>query len=150
MKIKIVVGVLFFYLSSWALNFSIAPTGFELDLDKVNVEEVYLMNNTATPLRIETYLEEARGYEGRNLNEEIVVFPRKVSIRPGGRQIIRFKVKNSEKKSGRYKSLIVFREIPSQIKKEKKLGRGSDFGTNLDFVTEIAIGVVGEKRGEIE
>lgn len=148
MKLKILFGLIMIGVYSWALNFSVAPTEFKVDLNKNSIEEVYLMNNTATPLRIETYVETARGYDGKDLNEEIVIFPKKISIRPGGNQTIRFRVKATERELGQYKSLIVFREIPQQIKKEKVDGKRNNFETNLNFVTEIAIGVTGEKRGE--
>lgn len=131
--------------STFALNFSIAPTKFDLDLSKNETKEAYIINNTSAPLRVEIYLDKAEGYEDKNLNSNIVVFPKLVSVKPGGKQSIRFKVKSSEElEKGEYKSLLVFREKPKEIK--QKTQESEEFSTDFNFITEIAIGVRGEKK----
>ena len=42
---------------SYSLNFSVMPTGFVVDLDKVSTQEVYITNNTSAPLRLEAYFQ---------------------------------------------------------------------------------------------
>ena len=136
---------------SFSLNFSIAPTEFEVDLNKNSIHEVYVMNNTAEPLRIEAYTEIIPEYLENNLIDDIVIFPKIISIRPGGnrpggKQTIRFKVKeNKNKQIGVYKNLMVFREVPNRIKKISTNSE-SQFSTKLSFITEIAIGIKGEKK----
>ena len=131
---------------SFSLNFSIAPTEFEVDLNKNSIHEVYVMNNTAEPLRIEAYTEIIPEYLENNLIDDIVIFPKIIYIRPGGKQTIRFKVKeNKNKQIGVYKNLMVFREVPNRIKKISTNSE-SQFSTKLSFITEIAIGIKGEKK----
>lgn len=134
------------FISVYALNFSIAPTKFQVDLDKIETQEAYIINNTSTPLRIEVYLDVAQGYEGRDLNSNIVFFPKLVSVKPGGRQSVRFRLKDIEElKKGEYKSLLVFREKPQQIKKIDK-SEEKEVTTEFNFITEVAIGIKGEKK----
>ena len=85
-------------------------------------------------------------YLENNLIDDIVIFPKIISIRPGGKQTIRFKVKeNKNKQIGVYKNLMVFREVPNRIKKISTNSE-SQFSTKLSFITEIAIGIKGEKK----
>lgn len=138
------------YFSSYALNFTIAPTSFEVDLDKVETHEVFVINNTVTPLRLEVYVDTAKDYEKKSLNSNIVIFPKKISIKPGAKQIVRFRVKvPKELEKGKYKSLLVFREIPSELKQKVEIKSTNEgVATNLSFITEIAIGVTGIKGGK--
>lgn len=130
----------------FALSFSIAPTEFHISLDKNQLYEAYIMNNTFTPLRIEVYKEDIKGYETRGLAEDIIIFPKIISIRPGGKQLIRFKIKpNPNREKGEYRALLVFRESPNNVKTVSK-NIDSNFETKLNFITEIAIGVKGEKK----
>lgn len=101
---KIGVFIIFFIVSvvTYCVNFSVSPTKFEVDLSKNNIFEVHLLNNTSKPLRLEVYTEIPVGYEDSNLNDNIVIFPKKVSIKPGGKKEVRFKVEaieNKEKKN---------------------------------------------------
>ena len=143
---KAIVVIIFFITNivTLCLNFSVSPTKFEVDLSKDGTYEAYLLNNTPNPLRIEVYTEVPKGYEENNLNKNIVIYPKKISIKPGGKKEIRFKVKsikNINKKT--YKTLLVFRESLPNIK-EKVETRNSRVNMDLSFITEIAIGVYGK------
>lgn len=130
----------------FALSFSIAPTEFYVSLDKNQLYEAYIMNNTFTPLRIEVYKEDIKGYESKSLAEDIMIFPKIISVRPGGKQLVRFKIKsNPEREKGEYRALLVFRESPNKVKTISK-NNNENFETKLNFITEIAIGVKGEKK----
>lgn len=143
---KILCGFLLITIECFSLNFSIAPTEFEVDLTKNATYEAHILNNTAESLRIEIYLENALGYEEKTLIDDIIIFPKVVSIRPGGKQTIRFRIKeNKLKQKGSYKSLLVFREKPSKIKKHTDR-MNQNFSTKLSFITEIAIAIKGEKK----
>ena len=143
---KAIVVIIFFITNivTLCLNFSVSPTKFEVDLSKDGTYEAYLLNNTPNPLRIEVYTEVPKRYEENNLNKNIVIYPKKISIKPGGKKEIRFKVKsikNIDKKT--FKTLLVFRESLPNIK-EKIETRNSGVNMNLNFITEIAIGVYGK------
>lgn len=147
MRKSIVVSIILFLAHlSYALNFSIAPTQFQVDLDKVETQEAYIINNTAQPLRIKVYVDIAEGYEKNNLNSNIVVFPKIVSIKPGGKQVIRFRVKPKDgMTAGKYKSLLVFRESPNELKEVDRSGE-KGVTTEFKFLTEVAVGVMGIKK----
>lgn len=143
---KAIVVIIFFITNivTLCLNFSVSPTKFEVDLSKDGTYEAYLLNNTPNPLRIEVYTEVPKGYEENNLNKNIIIYPKKISIKPGGKKEIRFKVKgikNINKKT--FKTLLVFRESLPNIK-EKVETRNSRINMDLSFITEIAIGVYGK------
>lgn len=146
MKKILTVLMLVFQAKIFALSFSVAPTEFDISLDKNQLHEAYIMNNTFSPLRIEVYKEDIKGYEDMSMTDDIIIFPKIVSIRPGGKQLVRFKVKpNPERKKGVYRSLLVFRENPNNVKSIAK-NKDNGFETKLNFITEIAIGVKGEKK----
>ena len=56
---------------SYSFNFSVAPTRIEIGLDKINTNEITLINNTTSPMRLESVLESAPAYEKYSLNEHI-------------------------------------------------------------------------------
>lgn len=128
-----------------AFNFSVAPTRFEVSLDKIATNEVILMNNTAEPMRVATFLEAPEGYGKYNLNNNIKLYPKMVSIKPGGRQIVRFRVKPSPNmEAGEYKSYIVFKEKEGQIKKvETNVEETTGIGVQIKMLAEIGISIYG-------
>ena len=48
-KLSFFIILLVLSTASYSLNFSVMPTGFVVDLDKVSTQEVYITNNTSTP-----------------------------------------------------------------------------------------------------
>ena len=145
-RILVILVVVLCSTNLFALSFSIAPTEFDISLDTNQLHEAYIMNNTFSPLRIEIYKEDVKGYEDKSITEDIIIFPKIISIRPGGKQLVRFKVKpNPSREKGVYRSLLVFRESPNNVKTISKNENGN-FETKLNFITEIAIGVKGEKK----
>lgn len=139
-KFLIFIFQIFIFITSYCLNFSIAPTNFNLKLEKDKTQEVYVINNTSTPLRIETYVEDIKGFEEYGLKDGMTIFPKIISIKPGVRGIVRFRIKEENfKEDGEYRSLLIFKEIPKNIKthdiEEKEVS------TKLDFITEIAVPV---------
>lgn len=142
---KIIFLIQFLYLSviSWGLNFSIAPTKFEIDLSKRSNHEVYLINNTAKPLRIEVFTEIPNSYEKYNLNSNITIFPKVVSIKPGAKQEVRFRIKPTENmENGEYRSLLVFKESSNKIK--TTVEKTPEMTTEMELITEVAINISGK------
>lgn len=144
---KIIYSILLIMLSfnAYALSFSVFPTGFRLNLEKVITEEIVITNSTSYPLRLESFSETDLDFsEKYNLNSNITVFPKIISIKPGGKQTIRFRVKPSPNmEDGEYKSYLTFKEIPGEIKTTTpESGSGQ---TNIAIQTEISIGIFGEK-----
>ncbi|MGL5053817.1 MAG: fimbria/pilus periplasmic chaperone [Cetobacterium sp.] len=143
MNNKRVIGILFFILASmsYAFNFSVAPTRFEIGLEKINTNEITLINNTTSPMRLESFVEVAPGYEKHSLNEHIKLYPKMISIKPGGKQIVRFRVKpEAGMQSGEYKSYVVFKEIPlKNISTEKS----DKVNAQIKMITEVGISVYG-------
>lgn len=144
MKRIILLGILLMSTAASALNFSVYPTKFLLDGTKISTEEITITNNTLEPLRVEIYPEGDKEYgEEFNLNSNITIFPKNVSIKPGASQKVRFRVKSDEKiKNGEFKSDLIFKEIPYEIKTTKtKEENSTEIVSNLQIVTELAIPV---------
>lgn len=141
---KVLSMFLFLIFNVWAMafNFSVAPTKFSVNLKKISTNEVILINNTSSPMRLESYLEAPEGYEKYNLNDGIKLYPKMVAIKPGGKQIVRFRVKPVKlKEHGEYKSYIVFREIP--LKNSRNNKNKNELDVQLKMVTEVGISVYG-------
>lgn len=144
---KTIYFILLIILSfnAYALNFSVFPTGFRLSLEQVITEEVTITNGTSFPLRLEAFSESDLEFsEKYNLNSNITVFPKIISIKPGGKQTVRFRVKPSPNmESGEYKSYLTFKEVLGEIKTTAP--ENDSIGTNIAIQTEISIGIFGEK-----
>lgn len=148
---KIIVLGLFIILGTvaTALNFSIYPTKFEVDLTKSNTYEMYIVNNTDLPLRVGITPESDPNFGADyNLNSIIRVFPKTVSVKPAGKQVVRFRITPSKDiKEGEYKSHITFTEIPSAIK-TKNVSLDS-ISSEVQMITSILISVYGKGDNSI-
>ena len=142
MKKIVLILLLIISTVSLSLDFSIYPTRFEFDLSKMNTEELFIVNNTTVPLRIEIFPEVDKNFgEEYNLNDNIKIFPKKVSVKPGGKQIVRFRV-TPKKNDGEFKSYITFKE---QDKKTRTSESSSDaISSNIGILAEISIPVYGK------
>ncbi|WP_308009040.1 fimbria/pilus periplasmic chaperone [Fusobacterium varium] len=144
---KLISITLFIILSSvvYCLNFSIAPTGFKIDLNKTITNEITIINNTNQPLRLESFSESDKDFgEKYNLNSNITVFPKIISLKPASSQIVRFKVKPSPNmQDGEYKSYLTFKEIQGKIKTTDSTKINGE--TNIAIQTEISISIYGDK-----
>lgn len=148
-KYNLFIGIyLLINIISFSFNFSVAPTTFEVNLNKISTDEIILINNTAEPMRLESSLEIPDDYKKYNLNDSIKLHPKIISIKPGGRQIARFRIKpTTNLEPGEYKSYIVFKELPSKLKvnaiTDKKIN------AEIGIITEIGISIYGF-YGDIE
>ena len=137
---------LFFSLNIYSLNFSVAPTGFRVNLNKISTNEIQITNNTSEPLRLETFPEiNPQFSEKYNLNSNIVIFPKIIAMKPGAKQMVRFRIKPSPNmEEGEYKSYLSFKEIPGEI---KTVGGAVSNNTSsqISMQTEISISIFGEK-----
>lgn len=92
-------------------------------------------------------MEQIAGY--RSLEENIVVFPKKISIKPGGKKEIRFTIKNLERlEPGIYKNLLVIREIETSNTQNIKFVHNKDLIFNMNIITEVALHINGVKNKE--
>lgn len=141
---KIIFALCFICISivSFSLNFSVGPTGFDLDLNKITTNEVYVLNRTAEPLRLEVYLENDKNFNKNfGLEDKISVFPKKMIVKPGESQVVRFRIKpNSISQNGEYKTFMLFKEIPQNVKSDTKSS-----SAKVSIVTEIGIAIYGTK-----
>ena len=78
-----------------------------------------------------------------NINSNIVVFPKIISVKPASSQVVRFRVKPSaDMEDGEYKSYLTFKEIPGEIKNVDSTEINGE--TNVAIQTEISISVYGD------
>lgn len=135
---------------TFALNFTVYPVRFDVDSAKVSTREVILVNNTLEPLRIEAYPRSDEEFgKDYNLNNNIVLFPKVISIKPGGTQVVRFRVKPDKKfQNGEYKSYLTFKEQPSEIKTTSKEQEGG-VSSNIQFITQISVPVYSLGKNQI-
>lgn len=141
---KIIVGT-FIILTTItnAISFTVYPTRFEIDSKSVGIYEAEVVNNTEEPLRVTMYTEEDDNFgKEHNINENIVVVPKNIALKPGASQTVRFRFKPDKNKiDGEYKSNIIFKEIPLDIKSVSKAENNENMTSNVRFITEMAIPV---------
>ena len=152
-KLSFFIILLVLSTASYSLNFSVMPTGFVVDLDKVSTQEVYITNNTSAPLRLEAYFQSDSDFgENFNLNSNSVIFPKIIAIKPAAKQTIRFRTKpDANMKDGEYKSYLTFKEIPQEIKTipGEDSSNKTTMSTNLQMITEISISVFGQRGKQV-
>lgn len=152
-KLAFIILLLTISFVSYSLNFSVMPTGFVVDLDKVSTQEIQIRNNTSAPLRLEAYFEADPVFgEEFNLNSNSVIFPKIIALKPSAKQTIRFRTKPSvDMKEGEYKSYLTFKEIPQEIKTVPSTEQNNNtaMSTNLQMITEISISVFGQRGKQI-
>lgn len=141
---KIIIGT-FIILTTItnAISFTVYPTRFEIDSKSVGIYEAEVVNNTEEPLRVTMYTEEDDNFgKEYNINENIVVVPKNIALKPGASQTVRFRFKPDKNKTdGEYKSNIIFKEIPLDIKSVSKAENNENMTSNVRFITEMAIPV---------
>lgn len=141
---KIIVGT-FIILTTItnAISFTVYPTRFEIDSKSVGIYEAEVVNNTEEPLRVTMYTEEDDNFgKEHNINENIVVVPKNIALKPGASQTVRFRFKPDKNKiDGEYKSNIIFKEIPLDIKSVSKAENNENMTSNVRFITEMAVPV---------
>ena len=142
-KIMILLIFLIVNLNLFALNFSISPTKFQVDLNNKKTYELTIFNNTGKPLRCVAYIEDVPNM--KSLKPNIKIFPPKISIKPGGKNIIRFTIKNiGNLEKGNYDNLLVIKEKkPSMILENED--NNEELSFSLNIITEIALHIVGAK-----
>ncbi|WP_288217583.1 hypothetical protein [uncultured Fusobacterium sp.] len=129
---------------SYSLNFSVSPTKFDIDMKQKKTYELEIVNNTGNILRITSFFEKKEGY--KSLAENIIVFPKKISIKPGGKKDIRFTIRDLEKlEAGSYKNLFVIREIESR-NNNIEIVDNKDQIFNINIITEVALHINGVKK----
>ena len=143
-KLLFIILLLNISILSCSLNFSVAPTGFSVGLSKPSTHEITILNNTTEPLRLNAVFHSDPAFgEDYNLNSNLTVFPKTISLKPAGKQTVRFRVKpDSKLENGEYKSLLTFTEVPGEI---KTTAENNETSSNLKFITEINISVYGYK-----
>ena len=88
--------------------------------------------------------------EKYNLNKNIAVFPKVIAIKPGAKQVVRFRVKPSkELAEGENKSYLVFKELPPNIKTTASKNSEGETSTNISILTELGISIYGHTGEEI-
>ncbi|MDH6458154.1 P pilus assembly chaperone PapD [Fusobacterium sp. PH5-7] len=149
-KLLFIILLLNISILSYSLNFSVAPTGFSVELNKTSTQEVTIINNTTEPLRLDAAFQSDPAFgEKYNINQNLTVFPKTISLKPAGKQTVRFRVKpDSKLQNGEYKSLLTFTEVPGEIKTVSKT-TNKGVSSNLNFITKITISVYGYK-GNLE
>ena len=71
---KKILSILFLLVNciGYALNFKVYPTSFNLDINKTSINEVTIINETLSPLRVTMYPE--KDVEFENLQRNLFLF----------------------------------------------------------------------------
>lgn len=141
MKKIIFLMFLMVSISVLALDYTVFPTRFNFNLNRMNTEEITIINNTLHPVRIQIFAEEDNRFsKEHNLNKNIKIFPKLVSIKPAGKQIVRFRV-TPHKEDGEFKSYITFKEL--ERKNQKKSSENTQIISEVQMLAELSIPIYG-------
>lgn len=144
-KIKKILFLLFFLIISkltFSLNFSINPREFLVDFTQNETHELLIQNNLGRPLRLEIFFEDVKNK--KSFGENIKIFPKKISIKPGGRGHVRFKIANlKDLESGEYDNLLIISEKEESFENFKTKDSGIKY--EIKMITEIALHIYGIK-----
>lgn len=126
----------------YSLNFKLYPTSFNLDINKTSINEVTIINETLNPLRVTIFPEKDVEFgEEFNLNNNITVVPKNISLKPGASQVIRFRIKpDAVRKTGEFRSYLTFKETPPEIKTSASKS-SKNLTSNIQFITELSIAI---------
>lgn len=140
MKQKLIMIFLLINCIGYALNFKVYPTNFNLDINKTSINEVTIINETLNPLRVNIYPEADVDFgDSYNLNNNITIVPKNISLKPGSSQVIRFRIKpDNIRKIGEYRSYLTFKEILPEIK-TSATNNSNELKSNIQFITELSI-----------
>lgn len=124
----------------YSLNFKLYPTSFNLDINKTSINEVTIINETLNPLRVTIFPEKDVEFgEEFNLNNNITVVLKNISLKPGASQVIRFRIKpDAVRKTGEFRSYLTFKETPPEIKTSASKS-SKNLTSNIQFITELSI-----------
>ncbi|MGL5355330.1 MAG: fimbria/pilus periplasmic chaperone [Cetobacterium sp.] len=113
-----------------------SPTKVEINLLKDCVEEISLKNDTQDELKLLSYFETPPEYEDAKLQDFIQVFPKLISIPPNEQKTVKIVYKLSEaiNHNKKYKSYIIFKELPTNKVDKNK----------VTIYNEIGIGIIGK------
>lgn len=105
----------------FALDYSVYPTSFHLNLNKMNTEEITIINNTTNILKLQTVISGSKDFgEKYNLNDKIRIYPKILFVKPAGRQVVRFRVM-PKKTEGEYLSYLTFKQLQTKNPNAKKV-----------------------------
>lgn len=144
MKIRVLLLFFMIFFKGYGLNFLVEPTRFDVDLENPKTYELFVVNNTGKILRLGIEIEET---DKPSLRDNISIFPKKISVKPGRRATFRFTVRNIEKlKKGKYDNLIVIKELDYNQDNFINNENDENLSFELNFNTEIALHIFGEKN----
>ena len=137
----------------WAASFQVSPTRFEFPLDKRYTEFFTVTNTAADPVRLRVYPKfvtfdaDNKLLEGvqspHDLSRWVVLSPRRLSLQPEQRQVVRFSVRPpSGLTGGEYRTVIFFEELPPPPDPEQPL-QGEESQYQLRLLTRLGVPLYG-------
>lgn len=155
MKRLLLLMFIVFSYNIFAISYSIFPTRIEVDVNQMSTQELQIINNSAEPLRLGVDLEADPHFgEKYNLNDNIKIFPRKLFIKPAGRQVVRFRIMPL-KEDGEFKSYIMFNQLENPNLKYDNDENSQKIRANFQIYMSIGIPVYGKgenilAKGEVK
>lgn len=146
---------------AWGASFQVSPTRFEFKLNKRFTDSFTVTNNSEKRLRIRVFtsfldvddsnkLVPIKNHE-LDLSKYVVLNPRKFSLRPGQKRVVRFSVRRppSSLAPGEYRVVIFFAELPTFSGKKArtpKSSKQSGLGmVRIELLTRLGITLYGMK-----
>lgn len=136
----------------YAFELLVAPTGFYIDLDKNNAQEIVVQNPSTEKIRAEIKFERPQDTdEDSYMGKWIKVYPKILTLNPGQSKTVRFSVRKPQGvEDGEYKTMIVFDEKKPQIQKQEMIDENGERITGevmINFRIAIeAYGKVGKRQ----
>ncbi|MBI4084249.1 MAG: hypothetical protein HY423_16710 [Candidatus Lambdaproteobacteria bacterium] len=147
-----------------AASLQVSPTRFEFALDKPFTNFFIVSNGSEEELRVRIYPQFVQ-FDAENRPTELaqhpldlapwlVLNPRRVTLKPGERRIIRFSVRPPQNlQPGEYRTVVFFEELPGEPKPLAPGQAQRQLGLQINLLTKLGVslyGAFGEKQHRVD
>lgn len=139
--------------AAWGAAFQVSPTRFEFSLSQRFTNFFTVTNNADQPVRVRVYAAFVTRRDGElveveqhpyDLSQWLVLNPRRLNLRPGQRQVVRFSVRPpGGLAEGEYRAVVFFEELPPPPSESGAAGDTGDVSFQLRLLTRLGITIYG-------
>lgn len=155
-KIVFILCFLMMNIMSFAFfRTSVAPGVFDISLDRPTTEEIILINNSDSPIKVKIYTgKDGDMTDSEYLGDWVRIYPRNMTLQGREERRIKFSVKSpKDTRDGEYRGLIFIEELPEVVEGKNTLtlaGRHglTVYGTKGKLTYDVAVSKISMDKKE--
>lgn len=132
------------------LKIDVEPKYVEMNIKTPKTQEVTVQNQTGEFIRYKVSLKKPKNLlKEYYLGDDLIIYPKVISLKPNGRQVVRLRLKNAIKgKEGDYASIIHFEELKANEPRNTETSEEEGANVNIGFKVALDMYVLGSS-GEV-